>query len=94
MGILLIIEHVNARQTVQIGMQTLIKFLKHVLLSASLELMRIKPCINALENVPTIIGHINLQEIVYNSVHMDILLITRHQNVFKNVLALILMQIH
>jgi len=56
--------------------------------------MLMKLLTNVLVSVLTIIGLINRQEIVYNFVHLDILLITRHQNVYKSVPALIRMQIH
>jgi len=91
---LLTTEQENARPTVQIGMQTRIKFPNHVRLGVSSAHMLMKLLTNVLVSVLTIIGLINRQEIVYNFVHLDILLITRHQNVYKSVPALIRMQIH
>jgi len=92
-AIMLIIKPDNVKIIVVIGMRMEIKYRKLVQTFVNRELILIKQLLNVSVNVLTIIGLFNLIEVVFSFVRMDILPIIQHQNVFKSVLQLILMQI-
>jgi hypothetical protein len=88
-----IIKPDNVKIIVVIGTQMGIKYQRHVQTFVNQELILIKQLLNVSVNALQIIGLFNLIEVVFSFAHMDISLIIQHQNVFKNVLQHILMQI-